>query len=241
MIRSYIMLNGQPLAMVTSDNSIYYYHNDHLGTPQKMTNASGTVVWAADYLPFGQADVTIETIENNLRFPGQYYDQETGLHYNWHRYYDPKTGRYLTPDPIGLDGGINLFTYVLNDPINLVDPLGLYLTPSQQLKVSFASVIGSSVGGLLWGTPGSTAGGAVGGFIATLFMEGYTWQDVANSTLTGGLAGLTGSGIANLLEGTLMHSMKAAATTGVISGMIDAFLMGGDPVFKQSDTGDPCK
>ena len=56
MIRSYIRLNGQPLAMVTSDNSIYYYHNDHLGTPQKMTNTSGTVVWAADYLPFGQAE-----------------------------------------------------------------------------------------------------------------------------------------------------------------------------------------
>ncbi|RTZ95478.1 MAG: hypothetical protein DSY90_13590, partial [Deltaproteobacteria bacterium] len=63
--------------------------------------------------------------ENNFRFPGQYYDSETGLHYNWHRYYDPKTGRYLTPDPIGLDGGINLFVYALNNPVNFVDPWGL--------------------------------------------------------------------------------------------------------------------
>ncbi|MCP4723103.1 MAG: RHS repeat-associated core domain-containing protein [Desulfobacteraceae bacterium] len=57
--------------------------------------------------------------------PGQYYDGETGLHYNWHRYYDPETGKYLTPDPIGLAGGINPFVYVLNDPVNYVDPYGL--------------------------------------------------------------------------------------------------------------------
>jgi len=61
----------------------------------------------------------------NFRFPGQYYDNETGLHYNWHRYYDPQTGRYLRPDPIGLLGGINLFKYSLNNPINSIDPLGL--------------------------------------------------------------------------------------------------------------------
>jgi RHS repeat-associated protein len=57
--------------------------------------------------------------------PGQYYDSETGLHYNWHRYYDPSTGRYLTPDPIGLDGGVNLYLYAMNNPILLIDPYGL--------------------------------------------------------------------------------------------------------------------
>jgi RHS repeat-associated protein len=59
-------------------------------------------------------------------FAGQYYDSETGLHYNYFRYYDPKLGRYLRADPIGLDGGTNIYSYVSNDPVNTVDPWGLY-------------------------------------------------------------------------------------------------------------------
>ncbi len=123
LIKAYVWLQGQPLAMIDANGSIYYYHNDHLGTPQRMTDKKGIVVWAADYLPFGQTNIMIETVENNLRFPGQYYDVETGLHYNYHRYYDPKAGRYITPDPIGLAGGINPYTYCLNNPSNFIDPL----------------------------------------------------------------------------------------------------------------------
>jgi RHS repeat-associated protein len=65
------------------------------------------------------------SVTNNFRFPGQYYDQETGLHYNYYRYYDPRTGRYLTPDPIGLVGGINPFAYSDNNPTLWIDPFGL--------------------------------------------------------------------------------------------------------------------
>lgn len=64
-------------------------------------------------------------LKNNLTFPGQYFDIETGLHYNWHRYYDPQTGRYITADPIGLAGGLNLFLYAGGNPVNAVDPMGL--------------------------------------------------------------------------------------------------------------------
>ncbi len=59
-------------------------------------------------------------------YPGQYYDAETGMHNNWHRYYDPEIGRYITPDPIGLAGGINPYVYTNGDPVNFIDPLGLY-------------------------------------------------------------------------------------------------------------------
>ena len=104
---------------------IYYVISDHLGTPQQIVDSAGTVVWKTAYLPFGKAQVLTETITSNIRFPGQYYDAETGLHYNWNRYYDPDTGRYLTPDPIGLTGGLNLYAYVAGNPVNLVDLWGL--------------------------------------------------------------------------------------------------------------------
>ena len=115
-----------PIFMKQGTN-YYFYHNDHLGTPQKMTNLSGAIVWQASYDAFGKATVdAASSITNNLRFPGQYFDAETGLHSNWHRYYDPGVGRYVTTDPIGLDGGINFFAYVANNPMNSIDPLGLY-------------------------------------------------------------------------------------------------------------------
>jgi len=114
-----------PLFMV-EDEEYYFYHNDHLGTPQKMTDMDRDVVWSATYGAFGAATVDPgATLVSNLRFPGQYFDEETGLHYNWIRYYDPKSGRYVETDPIKLTGGINLFAYVQNNPIKLSDPYGL--------------------------------------------------------------------------------------------------------------------
>ncbi|MGA1825011.1 MAG: RHS repeat-associated core domain-containing protein [bacterium] len=108
----------------------YWYQNDHLGTPQKIIDASGDVVWAAVYDSFGNCEITVEKIVNNLRFPGQYYDQETGLYYNWHRYYDPVIGRYISSDPIGFwSDDINFYRYVKNNSIKWIDPWGLdYLT-----------------------------------------------------------------------------------------------------------------
>jgi RHS repeat-associated protein len=121
----YVYLNGQPLAKIEGGNT-YYYHNDHLGTPQVMTDSAGVVKWSADYKPFGEATVNpSSTITNNLRFPGQYFDVETGLNYNYYRDYNPAIGRYIEKDPIGLRGGINLFAYTSNNPINFSDPMGL--------------------------------------------------------------------------------------------------------------------
>lgn len=115
--------------------AVYYYHNDHLGTPQMMTDQTGTKVWEAEYLPFGEATVNEDPdgngfqVVNNLRFPGQYYDAETGLHYNWHRYYDPRTGRYLEADPVGIvEDSYNLYAYANNNAISVFDQNGLSFT-----------------------------------------------------------------------------------------------------------------
>ncbi|MFH1147302.1 MAG: RHS repeat-associated core domain-containing protein [Pseudomonadota bacterium] len=104
----------------------YFYHNDHLGTPMQLTASNGAVVWSAKYEAFGEVEVDSgSTMTNNLRFPGQYYDQETGLHYNYHRDYAPDIGRYIEADPIGLEGGYNAYLYVSNNAITRNDPLGL--------------------------------------------------------------------------------------------------------------------
>ncbi|AVD71755.1 hypothetical protein CAY53_10020 [Desulfobulbus oralis] len=98
-LREYVWLGQEPVALREYElrPGLYYYINDHLGTPQRLITGEGTVVWQAAYLPFGRTQVQLGTVQNNLRFPGQYFDAETGLHYNWNRYYDPDIGRYLSP------------------------------------------------------------------------------------------------------------------------------------------------
>ncbi len=99
-----------------------------------MTDSSGTVVWSADYKPFGESLNIAGSIINNLRFPGQYYDQETGLHYNYIRDFNPTIGRYIEADPIGLNRGKNhLYAYVASRPLSLTDVLGLSPLSFQQI------------------------------------------------------------------------------------------------------------
>ncbi len=119
----YVYLNHQPIAKL-EHKKIYAIHTDRLGTSHKVTDKQGEIIWAAEYSPFGKAKITTAHITLNLRFPGQYYDQESDTHYNYLRDYDPETGRYLTSDPIGLEGGINLYAYVNNNPLALMDLRG---------------------------------------------------------------------------------------------------------------------
>jgi RHS repeat-associated protein len=119
-----------------TDRDYSYVHTDALGTPLRVTDKTGAVVWTAAYDPFGAAIVSDDPDGDgvhqklNLRLPGQYFDAETELHYNYFRDYDPTLGRYLESDPIGLSGGVNTYAYVRGNPIILIDSLGLsnYLT-----------------------------------------------------------------------------------------------------------------
>ena len=125
--QEYGYLPGTTIPFATRiDGQVYYYHCDHLGTPRHLTNAFGEVVWAVDYDAFGQARIARDLIHNPLRFAGQYHDPETGWHYNRFRYYSPELGRYLSRDPIGLLGGTNLYAYVDANPLNRLDPQGLW-------------------------------------------------------------------------------------------------------------------
>ena len=112
------------LANSATADDIYYVHTDHMNTPELVTNAERNVVWKSNRTPFGEEDPEIALVEQPFRFPGQYYDAETGLYYNLNRYYHPGLGRYITSDPIGLEGGINTYGYAGQNPIMALDPTG---------------------------------------------------------------------------------------------------------------------
>ncbi|MFJ4068939.1 RHS repeat-associated core domain-containing protein, partial [Pseudomonas sp. NPDC089996] len=117
-----------PLARVDQaegeEQKLYYFHTDQIGTPLELTDCDGQIVWQATYRSWGSIEnLAVSQVEQNLRFQGQYFDDETGLHYNTFRFYDAEPGRFLSQDPIGLAGGINIYSYATN-PAQEVDPLG---------------------------------------------------------------------------------------------------------------------
>ncbi|MDP3933558.1 MAG: RHS repeat-associated core domain-containing protein [Methylococcaceae bacterium] len=121
-------------APAPQQNQVYFIQADHLNAPRVILNNANIPVWRWDTAdafgttpPNADPDGDGNTFEYNLRFPGQYYDKETGLHYNYFRDYDPSTGRYIESDPIGLKGGLNTYTYVGNNPVNYTDSTGLVI------------------------------------------------------------------------------------------------------------------
>ena len=105
-VKQYIWVGDEPVAVLDGTSNaasptLYYVHADHLQRPELMTNAVGSVVWTAYYEPFGAVSSITGSLTENQRFPGQWFQLEAGLHYNWHRHYDPTLGRYTSPDPLG--------------------------------------------------------------------------------------------------------------------------------------------
>jgi len=186
-------------ATVTTE-AVYWHHNDHLGTPQALTDVSGRKVWEMSQTPFGigtpneDPDGDGITVTNNFRFPGQYFDAETGLNYNYFRTFDPNSGRYTQSDPIGLRGGLNAFSYVGANPISNVDPNGL---------INPLAIIGGAIGGVSGAIQAANSGGGWNSANAT---------NIITATFTGAAIGVS-AGFVPTQWGPL-----AAMATGALAG-----------------------
>jgi RHS repeat-associated protein len=122
LIREYVWLGWDPVAVIEG-GVVSFVRADHIGRPVFATNASGVKVWTATYNPFGGVYVSTGSLPT-ARFPGQWFQSESGLHQNWMRDYDPTTGRYLQADPLGLVDGASVYGYVGGNPIKFFDPRG---------------------------------------------------------------------------------------------------------------------
>ena len=123
-------MQSQMDPVYTPARKIHLYHCDHRGLPLALISTEGTTAWYAEYDEWGNQlnEENPHQLQQLIRLPGQQYDEESGLYYNRHRYYDPLRGRYITQDPIGLKGGWNFYQYPLN-PVTNTDPLGLEVFP----------------------------------------------------------------------------------------------------------------
>jgi RHS repeat-associated protein len=183
---------------------VLYLEADHLGSPIAARNQAGRLLWKWELDAFGSTvpnedpDADGQKTTINLRFPGQYFDAESALHYNWHRYYDPKLGRYISSDPIGVEGGLNTYQYVEANPLSFTDPTGLLFM--------------TTIGGLQRGTtldqavnmgmPGTIAAGLGVGVIAT--------------GVTVGAIGSVGAGIAGAGAAAICTPTGRAVTASLL-------------------------
>jgi RHS repeat-associated protein len=162
--------------------NLLYVHADHLGSPQKLTDASQATIWDGVFDPFGEEVAIAGLAAMPMRFPGQYADDETGFSYNYFRDYEPAIGKYIQSDPIGLRGGNNAYAYAANGPTIWIDPLGLY---TRCMPGTIEDLTSPECQGPQQGGGGGFGGGTGGGPPVELVVAG-----VVIATATGVIAWL---------------------------------------------------
>lgn len=141
-LKQYVWMNDTPIAVLQA-KQLFFIHTDHRNAPIAVTDSTSRVVWQATNEDFGYAKVNAKSqFELNLRLSNQYYDSESGLHYNTNRYFDALNARYLTPDPLGLATGPDLFAFALNQPHSMMDGDGLAPTRDTKFTGSAAEKLG---------------------------------------------------------------------------------------------------
>ena len=198
LLREYVW-NGWEAVAVIEGGTVYFIRADHIGRPVFATNASGVKVWTATYTPFGGVHTSTGALPT-ARFPGQWFQSESGLHQNWMRDYDPTTGRYLQADPLGLVDGASVYGYVAQSPMMLTDPTGEFIP---------AAVVG-----------GALLGAGLSILLQLLDNGGdlwcIDWRQVGLDAALGGAfggAGLLGKGLNPALKGMGIGKPRGSALT----------------------------
>lgn len=214
----YVHLDDMPVAQIRTESggsfTTDYMHTDHLGSPQLITDGSQAILAGIESTPFGDTYIDFELVPNSMRMPGQYKDDETALHYNYFRNYDPIHGRYIESDPIGLQGGLNTYAYVGNRPLSFVDPTG---------EIPLIVII-------------PLVGGAAGAFweaIGAAQCGNNDPLDIAAAAGRGFLAGAAGTaaGIA------LRNPYAGGAVAGGVSDAVNSLAQGRAPTIESVGTG----
>jgi len=209
--------------LLREGGSAYRYHTEPSGVPTRLTAPGGRTVWQADYDAFGRAQVRIGEIAQPWRLPGQYADDAfgLGLYYNRFRYYDPVIGRYISRDPVGVAGGLNLYCYVGNDPINRADPLGLWwktalLVVAAVAVVAVVAIVAPVLLPVL--AIGAVVGAVIGGVVEGVTQKTFCLECILLASLRGAALGVIGS--VPFLFVAPAAGVGAFAAAGAASGFI---------------------